>query len=117
MVHAPPVLAGKVLAEVAAGQRGVGAELRIARRIGVVVLDAEQAGVDRLAGEAERRDVQDGVGGHGAAPVHRAMAARLVARWKNQAALRGLVANPTPNASNTAKVVLRVGLPFSLSDR
>ena len=65
VVHAPAVLAAEVLAEVAAGERRVGAEPGVALRIGVVVMDAEQERVDRLPGEAERLDPDDGLGGGG----------------------------------------------------
>ena len=67
VVHAPAVLAAEVLADVAAGQRGVRAHAGVALRVGVVVMDAEQERVDRLPGEAERLDRGRwaGGGGHG----------------------------------------------------
>ena len=47
VVHVPAVDAGEVLADLAPVERRRRAELVVARRVGVVVVDAEQEGVDR----------------------------------------------------------------------
>jgi hypothetical protein len=60
VVHIPAVLAREVLADVAPGQRGVGAHLRIGFGVGVVVVDAKQEGVQRRPRKAERLDLKDG---------------------------------------------------------
>jgi hypothetical protein len=68
VVQAPAVLAAEVLSDVAAGQRGGRAHLRIAQRIGIVVVGAEQEGVGCLPRKTQRLDADDGVGiGHGGA--------------------------------------------------
>jgi hypothetical protein len=64
VVHAPAVQAGKVLAQLPTGQGCVRAEATIAARVGVVVMDAKQKGVDRRPLETQRLDAKDGVGGH-----------------------------------------------------
>ena len=64
VVHAPAVGAGKVLAQLPAGQRCIRAEPAIAARVGIVVVDAEQEGVDGGPRKAQRQDAKDGIGGH-----------------------------------------------------
>src|SRR5687768_3785074 len=53
VIHAPAILAGEVLSDVAPSQRRVGAKPAIATRIRVVVMDAQQKRVNRIPGKTE----------------------------------------------------------------
>ena len=61
VVHAPTVAAGEVLTEVAAVERGVGAEPSVAARIRVVVVHTEQERVDGGPTGPQLDDLQDGI--------------------------------------------------------
>ena len=65
VVHAPAVLAGEILSDVASVQRRIGPQLRIAARIGVVVVDAEQERIDRGPLRTQSLGIQDRAGRHG----------------------------------------------------
>jgi hypothetical protein len=66
VVQAPAVLAAEVLPDVPPGQRGGRAHLRIALRVGIVVVGAEQEGVGGFPRKTQGLDADDGVGiGHG----------------------------------------------------
>src|SRR5262249_17336115 len=62
VIHAPAVLAGEALADVAAGERRRRPQLIVARRVGVVVMDAEQEGVLGVPGEAQLEGLADWLG-------------------------------------------------------
>ena len=66
VVHAPAVLAAKVLAQIAACERGLRAHHLIARRVGVVVVHAKQKGINGLPGKAQGLVAENGAVGHGA---------------------------------------------------
>ena len=53
VVHAPAVLARKVLAQIAPSQRGIRAHVHSATRVGIVVVDAKQERVDGRPGAAQ----------------------------------------------------------------
>ena len=59
VIHAPAVLAGEVLTDVTTCERRGGTELGIASRVRVVVMHAEQEGIERLPGHAQREDAED----------------------------------------------------------
>ena len=61
VVQAPAVLAAKVLAYVAASQRGVRAHVSISGRVGVVVIRAKQKRIKRGPLLTQRQDAQDDV--------------------------------------------------------
>ena len=66
VVHAPAVLAREVLADVAPRERRRGPEALVARRVGVVVMHAEEERVGRLPRRPrERADLEDRVRGGG----------------------------------------------------
>jgi hypothetical protein len=65
VVHAPAVLATKVLPQIAPCQRGLRALLVVAGRVGIVVMHAEQKRVYGLPGEGQGLDLEEGVLGHG----------------------------------------------------
>src|SRR5690606_32257620 len=65
VVHAPAVDTLEVHPDVAARERRRRTHLLVARRVGVVVVDAEQERVERLPLKAEGEDFQNGVAGHG----------------------------------------------------
>src|SRR4030095_8228957 len=66
VVHAPAVAAAEVLAQIAARERRIRAEHGVGARVGVVMVDAEKKGVDRLPRKAEGLDADDGtVAAHG----------------------------------------------------
>ena len=60
VIHAPAVLAGKVLTQRAPRERGRRPEVLVACRIGVVVVDAKEKRVDAPPREAERPGFEDG---------------------------------------------------------
>src|SRR5882672_467053 len=60
VVHAPAVLSGEVLTDVAAGQRRRRPHRVVACRVSVVVVDAEQERVGRLPLKTERANLLDG---------------------------------------------------------
>ena len=61
VVHAPAVLAGEVLAKVAPGELRLRPHPLVARRVGVIVVDAEEEWIGRLPGEPEWADLQNDV--------------------------------------------------------
>ena len=65
VVHAPAVFAGEVLPQVATGQRCLWPHPGVARRIGIVVMHAEQKWVYGLPGKGKGLNAEDGVLGHG----------------------------------------------------
>ena len=60
VVHAPAVLTGKVLAQVAAGQRCLWTHGRVTLGVSVVVVHAKQKRVDGLPGKAQRLVAENG---------------------------------------------------------
>ena len=66
VVHTPAVLAGEVLADVAARERGGGAQAVVTLRIEIDVVDADEERVLGLPGEGKRRDAEDGICAHAA---------------------------------------------------
>ncbi len=62
VVHPPAVDAGEVLPEIASFERGGRAELVVAGRVGVEVVDAEQEGIDGRPLEVERHALEHGIG-------------------------------------------------------
>ncbi len=70
VVHAPAVLAAEVAADLTAVQRHGGGKRAIARRVGVVMVCAEQKRIERGPQRAEGLRVKDGRrSGHGGAPA------------------------------------------------
>ena len=69
VVHAPAVLPREVAADVAAREGRGRAEARVAGGVGVVVVGAEEKGVERLPGEAQRLDVTDEIGSRAFGPT------------------------------------------------
>src|SRR5213593_2775664 len=65
VVHAPAVLALKVLSDVATSKRGGGSEVFVALRIVIVVVHAEQEGIGGFPGDAERSCAFDNAIAHG----------------------------------------------------
>jgi ABC-type multidrug transport system fused ATPase/permease subunit len=59
VVHPPAVFAFEVAADRAAGERGGRPQLLVPRRVGVVVVHAEQERIDRLPRETQRSDLED----------------------------------------------------------
>lgn len=65
VVHAPAILAGKILPQVTPVQWSGRSHARVTTRVGIVVVHAEQEGVDGLPGEAQALNAENGVGVHG----------------------------------------------------
>jgi hypothetical protein len=59
VVHAPAVLAGEVLPDLAPFEQCLRPELRIAARVDVDVMHAEQERIDRVPRHAERMAAKD----------------------------------------------------------
>ena len=70
VIHAPAVLAGEVLADVAPGERRGGTQAVVAARVEVDVVDANEERIFRLPRERERRDADDRIAliAHGSTP-------------------------------------------------
>jgi hypothetical protein len=63
VIHAPTVEAREVLAQVPALEAGVGSEVGVPLRVGVVVVDAEEEGIECRPLEAERNALEDRISG------------------------------------------------------
>ena len=68
VIHAPAVLAGEVLADVAPFERRGGTQAVVAARVEIDVVDADEERILRLPRERERRDADDRVVAHGSTP-------------------------------------------------
>ena len=77
VVHAPAIRATEVLADRAAGERGVRTKTSVAARIGVIVVDAEQERIGGLPRETQRADTDHG-SGHG---LHLGWHSTAAVRW------------------------------------
>jgi uncharacterized protein DUF4440 len=62
VIHAPAVRVAEVLSDVVAGKRCRRAELIVALRIAIEMMDAEQKRIERLPPIAQRADLKDGIG-------------------------------------------------------
>jgi len=74
VVHAPAVGAAEVVAEGAAGEGRVGAELRVPARVGVTVVHDEEERVERLPRRRQGEGLQHPVGRAGTLPAGRKLA-------------------------------------------
>ena len=91
VVHAPAVLAGEVLADVAARERGGGAQTVVTLRIEIDVVDADEERVLGLPGEGKRRNAEDGICAHAASLETRPQAVKPAGAAR--CACRGVHAN------------------------